>query len=142
MTPNTTPTRTPALLLSREIHDAMIAHCLRESPREACGILGGVAPVVSEFFPLRNVLESPTRYEADPKQVIDAVVKLRAISGEILAIYHSHPKFAAVPSVADLTMNYYGELPRIIVSLLSKPADVRVWILREDSFEEIFARII
>ena len=132
----------PALLMPRGIFDAMVAHCLREAPAEACGILGGVAPLVSEFFPLHNVLNSPTRYLADPKQVVDAVLKLRAISGEFLAIYHSHPKFAAVPSAADLKMNYYGDLPRIIVSLLSQPADVRVWILAEESYKEIFFDIV
>ena len=26
------------------IHDAMVAHCLREAPLECCGLLGGVAP--------------------------------------------------------------------------------------------------
>lgn len=131
------PERQASLVLTRDVFDAMVAHCLREAPNEACGILGGLAPVAADFFPLRNIRDSPTRYEADPKQVVDAAVKLRQGDREILAIYHSHPDAAAVPSQVDLELNYYGTLPRIIVSLRSRPAEVRAWILNDRSFEEI-----
>ena len=32
------------LLIPADIHDAMIAHCLREAPLECCGLLAGIAP--------------------------------------------------------------------------------------------------
>lgn len=117
---------------------AMVAHCLREAPLECCGLLGGVAPRVSSFHPLRNAAADPeTRYDADPNDLIDAVTGLRRRDAEILAIYHSHPKWEAVPSRTDLDQNYYGAVPRIIVSLLSDPPDVRAWRLGPDDFEEV-----
>ena len=91
-----------ALKIPRDIHDAMVAHCLREAPLECCGILGGVAPRVSSFHPLRNAAASETRYDADPRDLIEAVVALRERGAEILAIYHSHPRWEAVPSQTDL----------------------------------------
>ena len=120
-------TRPPILLIPAEHHDAMVAHCLREAPLECCGILGGVAPLVSSFHPMRNASASPVRYDADPKDLIAAVVELRARGAEILAIYHSHPRWEPVPSKTDLAENHYGDVPRIIVGLLGEVPEVRVW---------------
>ena len=120
-----------------EHHDAMVAHCLREAPLECCGLLGGFAPLVSSFHPLRNASASEVRYDADPRDLIAAVQSLRARGAEILAIYHSHPRWAAIPSQTDLAENHYGEVPRIIVSLLGEAPEVRVWRLGADSFEEL-----
>jgi proteasome lid subunit RPN8/RPN11 len=120
----------------------MVTHCLREAPMECCGILGGVAPLVSSLHPLRNTAASETRYDADPRDLINAVVALRDCGAEILAIYHSHPRWEAVPSQTDLRENYYGPVPRIIVSLLGNIPVVRAWRLDPDSFEEIPWKIV
>lgn len=125
------------LTLPRAIHDAMVEHCVREAPLECCGILGGFPPLVSSFHPLRNASASETRYDADPRDLIEAVGSLRARGAEILAIYHSHPRWAAIPSQTDLRENYYGEVPRIIVSLLNDTPDVRIWRLDPQSYEEL-----
>jgi proteasome lid subunit RPN8/RPN11 len=130
------------LEIPRDLHDAMVAHCLREAPQECCGILGGFAPRVSSFYPLRNAAASETRYDADPHDLIDAVVALRQRGAEILAIYHSHPRWRAVPSQTDLQENHYGPVPRIIVSLLDEPPEVRVWRLEPNSYQELPWRIV
>jgi proteasome lid subunit RPN8/RPN11 len=133
---NETLTPTP-LVIPAEIHDAMVAHCRREAPLECCGILGGIPPRVSSFHPLRNTAASKTRYLADSQELVEAVVQLRERGAEILAIYHSHPHCSAVPSQVDLRENYYGPVPRIIVSLEHRQADVRIWRLDPDSYEEL-----
>lgn len=116
---------------------AMVEHCRRESPQEACGLLGGGGDLVTSIHPLRNVRASETRYEADPRQLIAAVVALREGGEGVQAIYHSHPRWAAVPSATDLATNYWGETPRIIVSLLGEPPDVRMYALYADSYREL-----
>ena len=133
----TGPEPGPVLTIPREIHAAMVAHCVMEAPLECCGILGGVFPDVSLFYPLGNASASQTRYDADPHDLIRAVVDLRTREAEMLAIYHSHPRWEAVPSRADLALNHYGPLPRIIVSLLSSPPVVRSWRLDAEAFEEL-----
>jgi [CysO sulfur-carrier protein]-S-L-cysteine hydrolase len=129
------------LTIPADIHDAMLAHCLMDAPLECCGILGGVSPFVELFYPLANADASETRYNADPRDIIRVMQDLRAREAEILAIYHSHPQWPAVPSKADLALNYYEETPRIIVSLLTTPPVVRVWRLLPDSFTELPWRI-
>lgn len=127
----------PALEIPRDIHDAMVAHCVREAPLECCGLLCGTGPRVSLFYPLRNDTQSETRYNADPQELIAAHIDFRQKRAEILAIYHSHPRWQAVPSQTDLAENHYGPVPRIIVSLLGESPEVRIWRLDADSFEEL-----
>jgi len=81
MTANPTP-----LLISGPIVDAMVDHCRREAPLECCGILGGVAPRVSSFHPMRNTDASEVHYQADPRDLIEAVTALRSRGAEIVAI--------------------------------------------------------
>ena len=137
MTEDTEPSVRPSLIIPVEFHDAMVAHCLNEAPLECCGLLGGIAPMVSSFHPMRNASASEVRYDADPQDLITAVQSLRARKAEILAIYHSHPRWAAIPSQTDLKENHYGDVPRIIVSLLGETPKVRVWRLFPDSYEEL-----
>ena len=122
--------------------DAMVDHCLREAPLEACGILGGAGRRVASFFPLRNELKDEARYRADPRELIAAVQALRARDEEILALYHSHPKTDAIPSRTDLRENYYGDVPRIIVSLAGPEPEVRIWRLDPEAFEELPWRVV
>ena len=132
----------PSLEIPVNLLEEMLDHCRRDAPLECCGILGGVSPSVLSLHPLRNIAVSETRYQADEKDLIQAIVFLRGHCHEILAIYHSHPRWKAVPSQTDLSQNYWGEMPRIIVSLLTEPPDVRVWRLFRDSFKELSWKLI
>jgi proteasome lid subunit RPN8/RPN11 len=125
------------LSIPAAVHGAMVAHCLAEAPNEACGLLTGLGRGARTFVPLRNALASESRYEADSRDLIDAVVAMRARGEGIVAIYHSHPRWPAVPSRTDLEANHYGDVPRIIVSLLADPPEVRAWRLGPDSYEEL-----
>jgi [CysO sulfur-carrier protein]-S-L-cysteine hydrolase len=160
------PPDDPPLEIPRDILNAMVAHCVREAPLECCGILGGIssfvfgviaglavplhcrgmpggfAPRVSSIHPLGNIAASETRYDADPHDLISAVRALRERGAEILAIYHSHPRWEAIPSKTDLAENHYGLVPRIIVSLLRDSPEVRVWRLDTDSFSELPWQIV
>jgi len=135
-------TQAETLEIPRGIFDAIVAHCVREAPLECCGLLCGVAPQVSLFYPLRNESQSETRYNAHPHDLIAAHIDFRRHQAEILAIYHSHPRWAATPSKTDLAENYYGPVPRIIVSLVGEQPDVRVWRLDPDSFSQLPWQII
>ena len=67
----------PGLLIPADIHDAMS----RTACASACGALRfarGIDALVSSFHPLRNTSASETHYNADPHDLIDAVVELRS----------------------------------------------------------------
>ena len=130
-------TKLASLFIPDDICRAMVDHCVRESPLECCGVLGGNGRIVDSFYPFRNQLASETRYEADPKDVIQVVRELRARSAEFVALYHSHPRWPAIPSKTDLERNHYGDLPRIIVSLQAESPVTRAWCFATESYEEI-----
>jgi proteasome lid subunit RPN8/RPN11 len=120
----------------------MVAHCAKGSGLglACCGILGGKAPLASAIYPLRNAAESPNRYEAHPRDLLQAAVDLRKRRLEMVAIYQFRPKAAPVPSPTDLRENNYGDLPRVIVSLGETPT-IRVWRLARRYCEELPWRI-
>lgn len=135
--------RSEHLLLPRHFYVAMLAHAQSELPNECCGIFAGVregeALSVLAHFPLINEAGSPTRYYAAP---FAAEKACRAAGHEFLAIYHSHPTSAPIPSATDLERNFYGDsVIHLIVGLNGPEPIVRGWWLAETSFTEAEWRI-
>jgi proteasome lid subunit RPN8/RPN11 len=130
------------LEIPASLFDAMIAHAKQESPMECCGLLAGRHSSVSRIFPLRNELGSPVTYSADPRDLFAAYREMRESDLELVAIYHSHPTSEARPSRIDLAENYYGEVPRVIVSLASPKPVVRAILLYNNHFQEVECRRI
>jgi proteasome lid subunit RPN8/RPN11 len=135
--PDAAAAHNTVLAIPAAIVEATVAHCRAEAPLECCGVLGGVFPEVSLFYPLGNADQSETTYNADPADLIRTIQDLRAREAEILAIYHSHPRWPAVPSLTDLRTNYYGDIPRIIISLQDEKPVIRIWRLEAESYEEL-----
>lgn len=125
------------LRIPRPLFDAMVEHCRKESPLEACGILGGQGSEVRSIYPLRNKLASEKRFSADPRDLIEADRALRASKQVIVAIFHSHPKWDPIPSKTDLELNFHGETPQIIISFQRDEPEVRAWRLHSDSYDEL-----
>ena len=104
---------------------------------------GAIAPRVSSFHPLRNAAASETRYNADPQRPDRR--RRRAPRARGARSWRSTTRTrAGRPSPARPTSreNHYGPVPRIIVSLLGEPPEVRVWRLDPDSYEELPWRIV
>jgi proteasome lid subunit RPN8/RPN11 len=80
----------------------MIAHCQREYPNEACGYLAGKGGLATKAIPIANMHASPSSYEMDPKEQLQAQRQLRKEGLEQLAIYHSHVATEAYPSHRDI----------------------------------------
>jgi [CysO sulfur-carrier protein]-S-L-cysteine hydrolase len=133
------------LLLPRAIYDEMVAQAQAELPAECCGLLAGNVPTASELakevrverrYELKNALESPTEYESDGASMFAAWRDRRERKLEFVAVYHSHPSSAPVPSRKDLERNYYGDtVVHFILSLAGPKPEMRGWWLRETDYE-------
>ena len=79
----------------------------RAFPREACGLLLGLpapnAPRVLEISLGKNLAtaQEETRFDLDPLHLVQMEDHARAKGWQILGLWHSHPKRAAIPSRAD-----------------------------------------
>jgi proteasome lid subunit RPN8/RPN11 len=128
------------LVIPRPLFDAMLAHALAELPAECCGLLagrveGGVG-VVTDRYPLVNELASPTEYVSEPRSMFAAHKAMRAAGTGVLAVYHSHPSSAPVPSRRDLERNYSEAVVNLIVGLADGSPVVRGWWLTATSYRE------
>jgi proteasome lid subunit RPN8/RPN11 len=109
-------------------------------PEEACGFLAGRDGAVSAVLPITNRLHSQVRYEMDPRQQLNAMLWMEENALDLLAIFHSHPKGPAVPSLTDLTQYYYPEAVCVIVSPDGAGWQLRAFKIIDSRFEELLVR--
>ncbi|MBI1992025.1 MAG: M67 family metallopeptidase, partial [Candidatus Omnitrophica bacterium] len=100
------------------------AHCRRQYPKEACGVLAGAtqppagqgADVVA-VYPMTNVEDSPIGYAMDPKEQLRLEKTMRQRGQRMVGIYHSHTASAAYPSPVDVRLAISPDLSYVLVSL-------------------------
>jgi proteasome lid subunit RPN8/RPN11 len=128
------------LVIPRPVYDAMLAHAAAELPAECCGILAGRVEdgvgLVSGHYPLVNELASPTEYVSDAESMFAAWRAWRAAGTDVLAVYHSHPGSAPVPSRRDLERNYSEAVVNLIIGLAGDEPEVRGWWLTATDYHE------
>jgi len=122
-----------------------MAQAIAELPNECCGLLAGTIEDsqtgdrigrVVQRYPLVNVTASPKEFWSEPKGMFAAARDMRQRGLDVLAIYHSHPTSAPVPSRTDLERNYSPDVINLIISLISGEPDVRAWWLTEQDYRE------
>lgn len=112
------------LKIESEVYDQMLALAGRESPVEACGVLGGTDGLISVFIPMTNADNAHDHYSLVPEEQFAAVKKLRAEKKKILGIWHSHPASPARMSDEDLRLAYDESIAYLILSLQDGSAPV------------------
>ncbi len=135
MPPFTTLT-VPDLLL-----EEVVAHARADVPLECCGLLAGHirdgTGFVTARFAIENELRSPTDYLTNARGMFFTFRHMRERGLELLAIYHSHPTSAPVPSRRDIEHNTYGEsVVHLIVGFANTIPEARGWWLTETESRE------
>ena len=125
------------LEIPSRIYEQIVAQAEREAPLECCGLLAGRGDRAEACYPVANALASRVAYEGDARETVRAFREMRERGLELVAIYHSHPTSAAVPSRVDLVRNYYGDVVRLIVSLAGGPAETKAYVLSEEGYREV-----
>jgi len=90
-----------------------------------------------EAVPARNLSEDPNRFLIDPAGHIDARRRARQRGLEVVGFYHSHPHSPARPSATDLAEASYPDHVHLIVGLQSGSADIRLFKMSDQGFEEV-----
>lgn len=112
------------LILPPVLVHSLWEHAERDAPRECVGALGGrVAESGTEalaLYPLANVSPDPERtYLADPGHLLRALRAMEAGGLTLVALYHSHPRGPARPSVTDTRLAVYS-VPYVIADLRTR----------------------
>jgi aspartate racemase len=117
--------------MEQRLHDALIQHVTEALPNEGCGLIAFEDDRPVKLFPGRNVLESPSRYRMADLEVLRAVDEMNRQNWWLGAIYHSHPRSPARPSLTDLNEANWLDALMVIVSLMDNTPVVRAWRVRE-----------
>jgi [CysO sulfur-carrier protein]-S-L-cysteine hydrolase len=103
----------------------MIAHCKKELPYEACGLLSGKNGVAETIWKMKNVERSPVSFAMDSTQLQQTLKQIQQNKEALTAIYHSHPTGIAYPSSRDIEYAHYPEAAYIIISLANQKPVVK-----------------
>lgn len=136
-----------SITMTTALAEEILSFARDRLPNEACGLVSGLrAPCrAATFHPARNALSSPTAYDVHPEDLVRIVHEIEAGATELVAVFHSHPATAAVPSATDLREAAYP-----VVQLLASLADagagpataLRAWLIADGAPREIALRIV
>lgn len=130
------------LTLPRSLAEVLLEHARAELPNEACGLLAGSLADgrATVFHPTRNAEASPLRYSVHPDDLVRITFAIEDAGEDLVAIFHSHTRSAAVPSATDRRAAMYPEPFYLLASLADPDAPpestLRAWrIHRGHAFE-------
>lgn len=121
------------LTLVRAVADALYAQSLAELPNEACGLISGslVERLGTRYHPARNAEASPLRYSVDAEDLVRITFEIEDAGEDLVAIFHSHTRSAAVPSPTDRRAAMYPDQFYVLATLADPAAPVdralRAW---------------
>ena len=130
------------LRIAKHVHEAMVAHCRRDDPKEACGLLAGRDGVAAQAHPMTNVDHSPISYAMDPLEQLRLQKAMRAEGTELVAVYHSHTRSPAYPSPTDVQQATYPDAWYVLVSLAQEPPSVRAFRICDGRVDEDDLQIV
>jgi proteasome lid subunit RPN8/RPN11 len=120
------------VVIPESVRAELRAHAAQESPNECCGVLVLRDGVAERYVRGENKLASPYRYELE---IVPAVWFLED-EGYELAVFHSHPETAPIPSRTDRELaGLWSGRPFVIYGL--KLDELRAWRVGREDVEEI-----
>ena len=123
------------LQLPAAIHEEMLAHARRELPNECVGMVIGTRDgLVIEYLPLVNEHPTPTTFLTEPRSMLRAEKRCRALGLQVLGIFHSHPTGSNTPSLRDLADHYSPEVLCLIVAMGTEPPELAAWWMAAEGF--------
>ena len=126
------------LSLPAAIAMQLLEHARGELPNESCALLGGDPDRghVTSVHPARNRLASPFRYDVEPRDLVRIIHQIEEGGDALVAIFHSHPRSAAVPSETDVREARYPVV-HLVASLADAEPVMRAWTIEAATAREV-----
>lgn len=117
------------LLLPPALLAQIVQHARESAPQEACGLIGGREERGEVAVPIPNVAATPRfRYEMEHRRMVEAIIGFRKLGLDMVAVYHSHPAEAALPSQTDIAEATWPDVTYVIIGMVdAELPDVRAW---------------
>ena len=102
------------MVIPADIRAELASHARAEAPNEACGLIVLRDGRAERYVRGRNTLASPYRFQLN----VDPDAWFLEDDGFELAVFHTHPETAPVPSRTDLeNVGLWAARPYVIYSL-------------------------
>jgi proteasome lid subunit RPN8/RPN11 len=130
---------TETLTLPRPLINTILTHAQKSPDMEVCGLISEDSSQEKYYYPISNVAAAPeARFLMDGPEQIAAMKQMRERGQTLLAIVHSHPKAAAIPSQQDIADSSYKALYYLITSLNTKGVlELRAYRQLDNGMQEI-----
>ncbi len=110
-----------SIVLTRALSNKLLTLAQKSPENEICGLVSGKEGILDKCFPVKNIaLDQKTRFEMEPRQLLETMRLIREEKAIFKAIYHSHPTTAACPSLKDIQRAAYEDVIYLIISLGTK----------------------
>jgi [CysO sulfur-carrier protein]-S-L-cysteine hydrolase len=129
----------PVFLLSEELADRIITHCLAALPSEGCGLFAVNGNRVVDVYPTSNAADSPVSYTVPPEEHFVALKDAEGRGWSLGGVFHSHPFGSAELSMVDLQSAIDPEWVYLVVGMRGEP-EIRAWRITAREVEEVELR--
>ncbi|WP_058307182.1 Mov34/MPN/PAD-1 family protein [Gracilibacillus massiliensis] len=102
--------------ISNTIYQEIMEEGKKQLPYEACGLISGHYNKAQSFWPLVNEIRSRNKFFVSKKIVQQKIQDILNTREQLLAIFHTHPTTAAIPSSYDLRNHPDANIDMVIVS--------------------------
>lgn len=129
-----------SLRLSQQQVQTIVEHCIHTLPDEACGLIAGYGELAESIIPINNASENPKRhYRMDANEQLKALKLIDSENLDWIAVFHSHPDSAPIPSQEDIRvaeLNTPGII-HLIVSLKHNKSRLQAWHIHDGQVDEV-----
>lgn len=116
------------LWLTPQIAQAICQHVTEQLPIEACGFVVGEHKRPTRIIPITNIAKNPQHaFYMNPAETLAAFRQIEHNQEQLLAIYHSHPKTAPIPSSDDIAQWQFPDTIALIISAQYVQPQLAAW---------------
>ncbi|MBM7573682.1 Mov34/MPN/PAD-1 family protein [Aquibacillus albus] len=109
------------IVIPQIIYNQMVENGRSNLPYETCGLLSGIDDYVQSIWHLENEVKSVSRFFVKKETVEETMRKINQLEEQVLAIYHTHPTTAPVPSSYDIFNHPDEKVSMLIISYKTNP---------------------
>jgi proteasome lid subunit RPN8/RPN11 len=114
----------------------IVEHVRLNLPYEVCGLLAGKNNKIQSVWKLENEIKSDRRFFVGERKIAETMQLIKKQEEQILAVYHSHPTTAPVPSSYDITNHFNDRVLMIIISYKSINPKVKCYHIKKETYKE------
>ncbi|WP_332694824.1 M67 family metallopeptidase [Halalkalibacter lacteus] len=124
------------IIIPTSYYKEIVEHGKLNLSYEVCGLLAGKKDKVQSVWPLENEIKSDRRFFVGEKKIEETMRLIEKQEEKILAVYHSHPTTAPVPSSYDIANHFNEHVLMVIISYKSMNPKIKCFRIKHETYKE------